>query len=74
MEVHNFGKSWRSGLAFLALIKSINPALIDLRKSLTRDPKENLKEAFMIAHQCLNIPSLLEPEGNLTELLASHIN
>ncbi len=63
MEVHDFGKSWRSGLAFLAMIKSINPALVDLRKSLSRDPTENLQLAFMIAHHSLNIPPLLEPEG-----------
>lgn len=63
MEVHDFGKSWRSGLAFLAVIKSINPALVDLRESLSRQPRENLQLAFMIAHQSLDIPPLLEPEG-----------
>ncbi|XP_034018179.1 interaptin isoform X2 [Thalassophryne amazonica] len=62
VEVHDFGKSWRSGLAFLALIKSINPFLVDLRNSLSRKPGENMKEAFMIAHQSLGVPPLLEPE------------
>lgn len=63
VEVHDFGKSWRSGLAFLAVIKSVNPALVDLRESLSREPRENLQLAFMIAHQSLDIPPLLEPEG-----------
>lgn len=63
MEVHDFGKSWRSGLAFLALIKSVNPDVVDLRESLSREPRENIEQAFMIAHQSLDIPPLLEPEG-----------
>lgn len=63
VEVHDFGKSWRSGLAFLAMIKSINPALVDLRESLSREPRENIQQAFMIAHHSLNIPPLLEPDG-----------
>ncbi|XP_034006282.1 uncharacterized protein zgc:100997 [Trematomus bernacchii] len=62
VEVHDFGRSWRSGLAFLAMIKSINTALVDLRASLSREPRENIKLAFMIAHHNLDIPPLLEPE------------
>lgn len=63
MDVNDFGKSWRSGLAFLALVKSINPAMVDLRESFHRDPLENVRQAFMIAHHSLDIPPLLEPEG-----------
>ncbi|XP_054475088.1 nesprin-1 [Anoplopoma fimbria] len=62
VEVHDFGRSWRSGLAFLAMIKSINPALVDLRESLSRQPRENIQLAFTIAHHSLDIPPLLEPE------------
>lgn len=50
-------------MAFLALIKSINPDLVNLRESLSKEPKENLRQAFMLAHQCLDVPPLLEPEG-----------
>lgn len=50
-------------MAFLALIKSINPELADLRGSLSKEPKENVAKAFMLAHQCLDVPPLLEPEG-----------
>ncbi|KAL7388846.1 hypothetical protein ABVT39_021797 [Epinephelus coioides] len=65
VDVHDFGKSWRSGLAFLALIKSLNPALVDLRESLSREPRENILLAFTIASHSLDIPPLLEPEDVL---------
>lgn len=63
VEVHDFGKSWRSGLAFLALVKSVKPALVDLRASLSREPRENLQQAFAIAQHSLDIAPLLEPDG-----------
>uniref|UniRef100_A0A4W6C660 Calmin n=1 Tax=Lates calcarifer TaxID=8187 RepID=A0A4W6C660_LATCA len=62
VEVHDFGRSWRSGLAFLIIIKSINPDLVDLRESLSREPRENIQQAFTIAHHSLDIKPLLEPE------------
>ncbi|XP_004542319.2 uncharacterized protein clmnb isoform X3 [Maylandia zebra] len=62
VDVKDFGKSWRSGLAFLALVKSINPVMVDLRESFHRDPVENIRQAFMIAHHSLDVPPLLEPE------------
>ena len=63
VAVHDFGKSWTSGLAFLAVIKSIDPSLVDMRRALLRTPRENLEEAFRTAHYTLGIPRLLEPEG-----------
>lgn len=63
MAVQDFGKSWTSGLAFLAVIKSIDSSLVDMRKALLRSPRENLEDAFRIAHYSLGIPRLLEPEG-----------
>ncbi|XP_029132768.2 uncharacterized protein clmnb [Labrus bergylta] len=65
VEVLDFGKSWRSGLAFLAMIKSVNPSLVDLRESLTREPRENIQLAFNTAHYSLDIPPLLELEDVL---------
>ncbi|XP_043962645.1 uncharacterized protein clmnb isoform X1 [Gambusia affinis] len=62
VDVDDFGASWRSGMAFLALIKSIKPDLVNLRESLSKEPKENLRQAFMLAHLCLDVPPLLEPE------------
>lgn len=64
VAVQDFGKSWTSGLAFLAVIKSIDPSLVDMRKALLRTARENLEEAFRIAHYSLGIPRLLESEGN----------
>lgn len=64
VAVQDFGKSWTSGLAFLAVIKSIDPSLVDMRKALLRSARENLEDAFRIAHYSLGIPRLLEPEGN----------
>ncbi|XP_074516054.1 uncharacterized protein clmna [Sebastes fasciatus] len=62
VAVQDFGKSWKSGLAFLAVIKSIDPSLVDMRKALLRTAKENLEDGFRIAHYSLGIPRLLEPE------------
>ncbi|TKS86203.1 Calmin Calponin-like transmembrane domain protein [Collichthys lucidus] len=64
VAVQDFRKSWTSGLAFLAVIKSIDPSLVDMRKALLRTARENLEDAFRIAHYSLGIPRLLEPEGN----------
>ncbi|XP_030307946.1 nesprin-2 [Calypte anna] len=62
ISVTDFKSSWRSGLAFLAIIQTLRPGLVDLEKAKTRSNKENLKEAFRIAELELNIPRLLEPE------------
>ncbi|XP_034531754.1 calmin [Notolabrus celidotus] len=62
VAVQDFGKSWKSGLAFLAVIKAIDSSLVDMRKALLRTARENLEDAFRIAHYSLGIPRLLEPE------------
>ncbi|KAJ8341193.1 hypothetical protein SKAU_G00334840 [Synaphobranchus kaupii] len=62
VAVQDFGKSWTSGLAFLAVIKSIDTTLVDMRRALLRTSKENLEDAFRTAHYSLGIPRLLEPE------------
>ncbi|XP_066550377.1 calmin [Amia ocellicauda] len=62
VAVQDFGKSWTSGLAFLAVIKAIDPGLVDMKKALEKPPRENLEDAFRIAHYSLGIPRLLEPE------------
>ncbi|XP_038678284.1 calmin-like isoform X2 [Scyliorhinus canicula] len=62
ITVQDFGTSWRSGIAFLALIKAINPSLVDMRKAMERPNRDNLEDAFKIAHVNLDIPPLLEPE------------
>ncbi|XP_066532320.1 uncharacterized protein clmnb [Hoplias malabaricus] len=62
LEVCDFGKSWRDGLAFLALVKSVRTDLVDMRKALISSPRENLTEAFRMAQNLLGISALLEPE------------
>uniref|UniRef100_A0A8C2IMJ6 Calmin n=1 Tax=Cyprinus carpio TaxID=7962 RepID=A0A8C2IMJ6_CYPCA len=62
VAVQDFGKSWTSGLAFLAEIKFIDTSLVDMRRALLRTPRENIEEAFRTAHYSLGIPRLLEPE------------
>lgn len=64
VAVQDFGKSWTSGLAFLAVIKSTDASLVDMRKALLRSPRDNLEDAFRTAHYSLGIPRLLEPEGS----------
>ena len=66
--MNDFGKSWRSGLAFLALIKFLKPDLVDMRQSLTKKPLENLELAFGLARDHLDIPPLLETQGNTSKV------
>lgn len=63
IEVKDFGKSWRTGLAFHSVIHAIRPELVDLEKVKSRSNRENLEDAFTIAETQLGIPRLLDPEG-----------
>ncbi|XP_058149276.1 nesprin-2 isoform X2 [Dasypus novemcinctus] len=62
VSVTDFKSSWRNGMAFLAVIHTLRPDLIDMNRIKHRSNKDNLKEAFRIAEQELKIPKLLEPE------------
>uniref|UniRef100_A0A8C9EF62 Spectrin repeat containing nuclear envelope protein 1 n=1 Tax=Phocoena sinus TaxID=42100 RepID=A0A8C9EF62_PHOSS len=62
IEVKDFGRSWRSGVAFHSVIHAIQPELVDLEKVKGRSNRENLEEAFTIAETELGIPRLLDPE------------
>uniref|UniRef100_A0A2K5HVH3 Calponin-homology (CH) domain-containing protein n=1 Tax=Colobus angolensis palliatus TaxID=336983 RepID=A0A2K5HVH3_COLAP len=62
IEVKDFGKSWRSGVAFHSVIHAIRPELVDLEKVKGRSNRENLEDAFTIAETELGIPRLLDPE------------
>ncbi|KAM8787980.1 nesprin-1-like [Rhynchonycteris naso] len=62
VEVKDFGRSWRSGVAFHSVIHAIRPELVDLAKVKVRSNRENLEEAFSIAETELGIPRLLDPE------------
>ncbi|KAH0620388.1 hypothetical protein JD844_020786 [Phrynosoma platyrhinos] len=67
IAVQDFASSWRSGLAFLAVVKAIDSSLVDMKQALEKTPKENLEDAFNIAQDQLGIPRLLEPEDIMVE-------
>ncbi|XP_060907682.1 nesprin-2-like isoform X3 [Labrus mixtus] len=62
LSVKDFKKSWRSGEAFLAILCSLRPQLVDLSLVRFRSNQENLEEAFHLAERELHIPRLLEPQ------------
>ncbi|KAG8449112.1 hypothetical protein GDO86_015968 [Hymenochirus boettgeri] len=62
VAVQDFACSWKSGLAFLALIKAIDSSLVDIKQALNKSARENLADAFQIAQEQLRIPRILEPE------------
>lgn len=61
----DFGPSWRTGLAFFAVIHALRPSLVDMERACRRPNRENLKEAFLLAEKELGVPQLLDPDGNL---------
>lgn len=63
LDVKDFGPSWRTGLAFFALINALRPNLVDMERVWRRPNRENLHEAFLLAKTQLGIPQLLDPEG-----------
>ncbi|XP_036737935.2 calmin isoform X2 [Manis pentadactyla] len=67
VAVQDFAGSWRSGMAFLAVIKAIDPSLVDMKQALEDSMQENLEKAFRIAHDALHIPRLLEPEDIMVD-------
>ncbi|XP_075700423.1 calmin [Rhinoderma darwinii] len=72
VAVQDFAGSWRSGLAFLAIIKAIDFSLVDMKIALERSTRENLEDAFSIAKRSLNIPRLLEPEDVMVDSPDEH--
>ncbi|NWW52607.1 CLMN protein, partial [Pedionomus torquatus] len=67
VAVQDFASSWRSGLAFLAVIKAIDSTLVDMKQALEKSARENLEDAFSIAQNKLGVPRLLEPEDIMVE-------
>nr|XP_054604094.1 nesprin-2 isoform X2 [Nothobranchius furzeri] len=62
VSVKDFKSSWRSGEAFLAILCSLRPDLVDLSLVQSRSNQENLEEAFHLAEKELRIPRLLDPQ------------
>ncbi|XP_076613023.1 nesprin-2a [Chaetodon auriga] len=62
VSMRDFKSSWRSGEAFLAILCSLRPQLVDLSLVQSRSNQENLEEAFLLAERELHIPCLLDPQ------------
>uniref|UniRef100_A0A3B3TJQ8 Actinin alpha 3b n=1 Tax=Poecilia latipinna TaxID=48699 RepID=A0A3B3TJQ8_9TELE len=63
VNVQNFHISWKDGLALCALIHRHRPDLIDYSKLRKDDPIGNLNTAFEVAEKFLDIPKMLDAEG-----------
>jgi len=63
VEVRDFGRSWRDGIAFSALIHGLRPELVDTSVLAQNSPRDNLELAFTTAEEHLGIPRLLDVEG-----------
>ena len=62
VNILNMTTSWRSGLAFCAIIHHHCPELIDFDSLDQDDVFGNNSLAFSVAEQHLGIPSLLDPQ------------
>uniref|UniRef100_A0AAY4A609 Actinin, alpha 1 n=1 Tax=Denticeps clupeoides TaxID=299321 RepID=A0AAY4A609_9TELE len=74
VNIQNFHISWKDGLGFCALIHRHRPELIDYGKLRKDDPMTNLNTAFDVAEKYLDIPKMLDAEGeNLSILTHSQL-
>ena len=67
IQINDMDKSWRDGIAFMALVHRSNPALVDMNEVRNCTPRENLERAFELARVHLNIRPLLEVDDVLHE-------
>ncbi|VDK35688.1 unnamed protein product [Taenia asiatica] len=67
IDIQDFGPSWRDGVAFNAIVHSIDPRLVDMREVERGSNRENLHRAFTVAEEKLGIPKILDPEGKPDE-------
>ena len=66
VSVNDFSGSWRSGLAFCAIIARFRPDLIDFDSLDGSKSYENCHTAFSLAEEMLDIPALLEAGDMVT--------
>jgi len=65
VTISNFTTSWKSGLAFAALIHYFDPGAIDFFALKEKHEKENLAKCFKILKSRFGVPSFLKPEDFL---------
>ena len=65
VSVQDFTASWKSGLAFCAIIARFRPDLIDFDSLESGDGKSNCELAFNLAEKNLGIPALLDARDML---------
>uniref|UniRef100_A0A8C0C1L6 Actinin alpha 2 n=1 Tax=Buteo japonicus TaxID=224669 RepID=A0A8C0C1L6_9AVES len=63
VNIQNFHLSWKDGLGLCALIHRHRPDLIDYSKLNKDDPIGNINLAMEIAEKHLDIPKMLDAEG-----------
>jgi hypothetical protein len=62
VEVDNFGKDWKSGMAFLALLASEDPEIFNFGALDPSRSEDNLRLAFDVAQKEFGIAPLLDVE------------
>ena len=62
VNIQDFTQSWRSGMAFNALIHAHRPDLINYNALNPSNHIDNLTYAFEVAQKELGVPKLLDPE------------
>lgn len=66
VNVTNFHKSWKDGLAFCALIHKHRPDLIDYDSLSKATPRENLVLAMKVAEESLDLLPMIDPDDMLS--------
>ena len=64
IDIRDFTSSWVNGLAFNALIHCFLPHLISFQNLTKDNPKANLENAFSVAEKELDIPRIIDIDGN----------
>ncbi|XP_050294627.1 dystonin isoform X27 [Anthonomus grandis grandis] len=62
VQVQDFTKSWRDGLAFSSILHRNRPDLIDWGRVRSQRPRERLETVFFVAEKEYGVTRLLDPE------------
>lgn len=65
IPIVNLNSSWKNGMAFLGLVKVLDPSLVNLNDFATASAAQRMNSAFSLAHERLNVPRLLDVSGEL---------